>query len=579
MSNGSPITEAAGLGHRSIVALRMYQAREAFNLLLFGALVGILAGLASVALNVSVHLLQEWRNHFRGEWLLILLPGLGAGAGIFIQQRFFGDHSGHGVPDVIHSVTSGRGLLPRRMMLSRLVSSSLTVGFGGAAGLEGPIVAAGGALGSFVAQTFQFSQRRRCLMIACGTAGAIAGIFNAPLTGMIFSLEVILGEWKSRNLVPTVTAAAFAAQVSRMLMGHKIPFPREEITHSFPDLPAFILLGVVCAFTGRLMVKSLQTGESLFSKLNLSQPVRAGLGGLCVGLVAFWIPEAMGEGYESIRAYISNDHTSSLLLVAGLFLLRMITTSLTIGSGGAGGIFAPALFFGASVGLLFGTGIRALDPLVHFAEPGAYALVGMAGLVAGIMSAPLTGMFLILEICGSYDLILPLMLTTLVSMLVWRYLEEGSVYTKALIEAGTFRRRGSEVQLLADVEIAEVVSPCPLVYVDQTLGDLVQEHGSKPDRVFALADRDGVYQGLIFLDDLRAHLFEPSLYQLIAMAGIADRGVPTLGANATPDMAWLAFTGTNREALAVLDGADRVVGIVTKARLFDLLQKEVLVHD
>ena len=563
---------------RSIIALRMYHARESFELMAFGALVGIFAGVVGVVLNMSVQALERAREALHGSWLLFLLPAIGATLGILIQRNLFRDYAGHGVADVIQSVTTGRGILPKRLMFSRIISACLTVGSGGSAGLEGPIVISGGALGSVVAQLFRFSQRRRVLLIACGTSGAIAGIFNAPLTGMIFSLEVILGEWKSRNLVPTVTSAAVAAQVSRSLLGDKIPFPREEILHSFPDLPAFVVLGVLTAYTGWLMIKVLDLSAAWFSKIKLPFPVRAGLGGLLVGLCAWFIPEAMGEGYDSVRLYISGNSDRAILSVAALIGVRLLTTSFTLGSGGAGGVFAPALFFGSSVGLLFGH-LLGLIPFFDFANPGAYALVGMAGLAAGIMSAPLTGMFITLEICGSYDLILPLMLTALSSMLVSRYLEEGSIYTRKLIYAGTYKRRGTEAQLLADMDLAEIVTTCPEIENHETMGQFIEKYGTDQRSVYALVNEEGCYQGLIFLEDVRPYMFDQALHPLITMASIADVSVPTMGANATPDMAWVAFANTSRDALPVLDGEDRLIGIVTKSALFDSARTEMSVHD
>ncbi len=562
---------------KAIVALRMYEAREGFQLMLFGTLVGGLTGLAGVLLNLTVHEMEHFRHGISGWWA-VWLPAIGAILGLSLQRFVFRDSLSHGVPNVIESVTSGNGILPRGMCLSRLVSSALTVGSGGAAGLEGPIVVTGGAIGSYVARIFNMSQRRRVLLIACGTSGAIASMFNAPITGMIFSLEVILGEWKSRNLVPTITSAAVAAQVSRLLMGDKVPFPREEIVHTSADLAAFVLLGLVAAGAGWIMIKILAWSEKLFSRVPLPAPLVAGLGGLMVGLLALIVPQAQGEGYDSVRLYINGDFQGTLLAVALLIGLRLLATGCTLGSGGSGGVFAPSLFLGSAVGLIFGNLLHKI-PLLTFTKPEAYALVGMASVIAGLMSAPLSGIFIILEICKSYDLILPLMLACLSATLAGRFLEEGSVYTRELISQGTFRRRGSGVQLLADVDISEVLSPCSEVEMHQTLGDFVSRYGTDQKDVYALVDKEGIYQGLIFLEDVRPYLFDQTLYPLITMASIADCRVPHLGAEATPDMAWITFGGTKRPALPVIDGHGRLVGVVRKDRLFDSTRTELSVHE
>lgn len=546
--------------------------------MLLGSLVGVLAGLASALLNAAVHALEHWRHGLSHEWWLFVLPGVGALLGILLQRKVFRDHAGHGVPDVIQSVTTGRGVLPRRLLFSRLVSSCLTVGLGGAAGLEGPIVVSGAAAGSLVARLFRLAELRRILLIACGTAGAIAGIFNAPLTGLIFSLEVILGEWKARNLVPTVTAAAVATQVSRMLMGNKIPFPRETLVHGFHDLPAFAVLGICCAGVGWVFVHVLKLAERRFAAIPLPSFVVAGLGGLLVGLLAWIQPDVMGEGYGLIRAYLHGDMSGGLTLVALILALRILATGLTLGSGGAGGVFAPSLVIGSSTGLLFGHLLSWLDPLQAFAAPRAYALVGMAGLVAAIMNAPLTGIFLVLEISGSYDLILPLMVCCLGGMLCWRLVYRGSIYTQSLISKGEFKPRGTEEQLLSEVTIDEILEPCLQIQAEMTLGEFISRHGDLPDDVFALVNGDGEYQGLLFLEDLRPYLFDTEMHTLITLTSVREAGLPVLHPDDPADRALQAFSQTRRRTLPVLHPAGEVCGTISKTGLFDLTRRELAAH-
>lgn len=562
----------------SVMSLRLHRAREAFELMIMGAIVGLFAGLAGVALNLSVHLIELLRHDLDSWFLVLCLPCLGAVAGLWIQRRLFRDYSGHGVPDVIRSVSTGRGYLPRRMVFSRLISSCLTVGCGGAAGLEGPIVVSGAAVGSTVARLFRIPEERRALLIACGTSGAIAGIFNAPLTGLIFSLEVILGEWKSKNLVPTVTAAAVATQISRSLMGNKIPFPGDQILHQFQDLPAFAILGLVCAVAGVVFARLLDLTGSFFSRVRLPDYLVPGVGGLGVGVVALFCPQAIGEGYAEIRHFLSGDPSLSMAVVGLILTMRYITTALTLGSGGAGGVFAPCLIIGSASGLLFGHLIQAVDPSQSFSQPSAYALVGMAGMVAAIMSAPLTGMFLVLEICGSYELILPLMLCSLVAMFAYRLLGQDSVYVSDLIRSGSYRQRGSQEQLLACLEWDELIQPCPTLNSHMTLGDFVHQHGRNNQVVFGVVDEGDAFQGLVFFDDLRPHLFDTALYPLVTLSSIADRGLPSVTTTQRPDRAWEAFGETKRDALAVLSPHGRFLGVVTKPALLDAVRRELGVH-
>ncbi|MCB1041681.1 MAG: chloride channel protein [Acidobacteria bacterium] len=553
--------------------LRMYEARDSLALMLTGATVGALSGLAAVALNLSVHWMESWRNH-QSMMMLLVLPALGAGAGILIQRHLFRDQTGHGVPDVIESVTTGRGFLPRRLLGSRLISSFLTVGSGGAAGLEGPIVVSGAAIGSIVSRMLHVKQRRRMLLIACGTSGAIAGIFNAPLTGLVFSLEVILGEWKARNLVPSVTAAVVATQVSRMLMGNKIPFPREALDHGFIDIPACALLGVICALCGRLFVDMLGYSHHRFSGIRLPRFIVAGIGGLCVGLVgAFW-PDSMGEGYQLIAAYIEDSPSGSLFLVGFLLALRLVTTSLTLGSGGAGGVFAPSLVFGSSLGLMFGRILQWLQ--LPFASPGAYALMGMAGFVAGIMNAPLTGVFLVLEICGGYDLVLPLMMCSLVSMLTWRFMKQGSIYTNDMIVKGAYLKRGSEAQLFADMEWSELVQEVRLIPETMTLGEFVDQYGTSQDDLYGVNDSQGKFTGLLFSRDIRPYFWDRDMYPLITMSSLVHQGV-SLTSDQSPVDAWNLLG--SEEAVPVLNSRGELLGVVNKIKLFDTARREMAVHE
>lgn len=562
---------------QTVLGLRMYQTKEAMTLMALGAVVGCIAGFAGVVLNLSVHQLEHLRHQLPNPLYQLFFPACGAVLGIFIQQRIFRDMSGHGVPDVIRSVTIGRGILPSRMLFSRLVSSFLTVGSGGAAGLEGPIVVSGAAAGSLVSRLFKMPERHRSLLIACGTSGAIGGIFNAPLTGLVFSLEVILGEWKARNLVPTVTSAAVATQVSRLLMGHKIPFPREPLYHTPYDLVGFGLLGVICAVVGALLLLSLRKAHAVFHRIPLLGSLVAGCGGLGVGLVALAVPEVMGEGYDLIHQFLRNESLLPLYMVFILLFLRILATSLTLGSGGAGGVFAPSLFLGSSLGLLFGSLLQWLGSDL-FVQPGAYALGGMAAVVAGIMVAPLTGIFLVLEICGSYDLILPLMLCTLTSFLVSRFFNTGSIYTRDLIFAGLFKPRGSQEQLLADADWQELLDTVPQLPAQMTLGDLFDHpQYAEIGRLFALVDRDQQFVGLVYFHDLKPYLNDQALHTLITLFQLAKNTVPMAETEA-PDQLLARLSDPQVQDVAVVRADGTLRGVASKGRVFDFLRNETVVQ-
>ena len=560
-------------------SLRMYEARESFVLMGLGIVTGLAAGLAAVLLSWSVSKLEAIHLQFSGEPLIVFFPAIGAALGIFIQRQVLGDKAGHGVADVIKSVTIGKGILSRRMLFSRLISSCLTVGMGGAAGLEGPIVVSGGAAGSAVGSLFNLPERRRILLIACGTSGAIGAIFNAPLTGLVFSLEVILGEWKARNLIPTVTSAAVATQFSRMLIGNKISFPHSLPSTTSMDLPASFFLGILCALLGWAFVKTLASFHGYFQKLKTPLFLTAGLGGLGVGCIGYFQHDSMGEGYHLIHSFILDQTSLGFWTIIMIIILRLVTTSLTLSSGGSGGVFAPSLFFGSALGFLFGGILNRISDPSTFSSAGAFSLIGMAGLVAGVMSAPLTGIFLVFEISGSYHFILPLMLCALTSMLVYRLLEKGSIYTRDLLMEGNLHYRGSGLHILTEIGSDEVMQPCPIMSTNQTLSDYLNTYSDQlPDQV-ALCDPSNHFSGLVYLEDLKPILMDRSLHSVIFLETMADRKVPLLHQPFRPDEALLLFGETRRQAIPVLDSEGGFTGIVTKTLVLDSIRREMLVQD
>lgn len=556
---------------RSVVGLRFFQTREALVLMGMGALIGALSSLAVVLLQLAVHQAEHFRHLITQPLHLLLLPACGALLGIFLQRSLFGDKSAHGVPDVIRAVTTGHGILPRRMLVSRLVSSFFTVGSGGAAGLEGPIVVSGAAAGSFLARAFHMPEQRRSLLIACGSAGAVSGIFNAPLTGLVFSLEVILGEWKARNLVPTITSAAVATQVSRLLMGDKMPLPGGELEHFPMDLLGFSALGALCAVMGGILVAALRFSQQHFQKLPMPASLRAGLGGLGVGFIGMLVPQAMGEGYDLVHGFFLNQSSLSLPLVFVVLWLRMVTTPLTLGSGGAGGVFAPSIFLGSACGLLFGNTLR-LFSSTAFTHPGAYALGGAAALVAGVMVAPLTGIFLVLEISGSYELILPLMLCTLSSFIVSRMLNSGSIYTRDLIFAGLYKPRGSQEQLLAEADWDELLEPVPTLPHHIPLGELSLDLGGA--RVLAIMDAQGRFQGLVTAEHLLPAMTCETMKKIVTLGQLA-KWVEPLRQSQTPDQLLPAFHPAGNGFIPIVDDLGKVLGVVGKDRVFDFLRREI----
>ncbi|MDO9262550.1 MAG: chloride channel protein, partial [Desulfosalsimonadaceae bacterium] len=421
-------------------------------LIIFGVLVGSCSGLAALALHYGLHTLSGLIRGYRPFWWSFILPGFGAAlSALFIDKVFREGNAGHGVPEVVYSVSRFGGLMRFRSSFSPLISSCLTIGSGGSAGPEAPVVMSGAAIGSNIAQVFSLNERQRITLVGCGTAGAIAAIFNAPIAGLVFTIEVIVGEWSAVNIVPIAVAAVSGAQVCRLLKGNQMAFTDLAFTVDVGDTLVCVGLAVLTAAASILLTRALR----LSHRLSLSVPVpvwiRAALGGCAVGAIGLFLPDVLGQGYHSIQAVVEGGFSHGLLFVALLVLAKILATTLTLGWGGSGGVFAPSLVIGSFSGLLYHQLITLVWPGIAWADGGCFALLGMAGMISGILQAPLTGIFLIVDITGGYEVILPLILVSVISTTLCHTFEPASYYLKDLVEKGLFLRPRTDARVLADL--------------------------------------------------------------------------------------------------------------------------------
>ena len=364
-------------GERQLLSrFQAVSAREATVMMTAALVLGSSAGILSVGLNWSVHALREFSQDLEAGWMAIAFPALGAGLAVFMIRSMMKDFSGHGVSDVIMAMTVGSERLQRRMIFSRFFGSLFTVGSGGSTGLEGPIVCVGGAVGSAFGRWLAMNERRRKLLIGYGVAGAVAGIFNAPLTGLIFSLEIIVGEWSILTILPTIISAVSATEISRILMGNKIAFYHEIAGFSFVSLVACLGLGIITGLISIAFVRSLGFWENLFSGINKNPWIRATLGGLLVGIMGWQMPEILSEGYNVTQKFLlqTPDYTLAFMLL--FVVLKFLACGITLGSGGVGGVFAPSLVIGSGVGLAYGMVLGKL-PIDSLAEEAAFSLAGI----------------------------------------------------------------------------------------------------------------------------------------------------------------------------------------------------------
>ncbi|MFN2166373.1 MAG: chloride channel protein, partial [Anaerolineae bacterium] len=412
--------------------------------------VGLGTGVGAVAFIWLLRFLQGLFTDL-GDWLqatvgvvgLVAVPVLGALIAGPLITFFAKEAKGHGVPEVMQAIALRGGRIRPVVVVVKALASAACIGSGGSAGREGPIVQIGSALGSTLGQWFHLSDDRIRNLVACGAASGISAVFNAPIAGVIFALEVILGEFTTRYFGTVVVAAVASGIVSRALLGDQPAFHVPVYTLVSPlEIVLYALLGVLAAGGAILFVRVLYWFEDRFDDWRFPDYLKPAIGGLLTGIVGLWFPQVLGAGLEFIGESISGGEVAVGLLLA-LAAMKILATSFTLGSGNSGGVFAPALFIGAMLGGAFGQGAHSLLPGLT-AEPGAYALVGMAALFAAAAHAPITAILIVFEMSGDYRLILPLMFATVISTLLSEYLHPDSIYTLKLTRRGIRLERGHD---------------------------------------------------------------------------------------------------------------------------------------
>jgi len=568
-----------GLAVSDTDLLSRYQAvsaREAVVMMTAALAIGLGCGVLAVGLNWSVHSLRLFISDLDLGWRVIFFPALGAGIAVFLVRSLMHDSAGHGVSDVIKAIAMGSEGLRRRMIFSRFFGSFLTVGSGGSTGLEGPIVSIGAALGSTLGRWLNMNERHKKLLVGYGAAGAVAGIFNAPLTGLIFSLEIIIGEWTYLTILPTIIAAVSATELSRWITGNKIAFFQEIAGFSLTSLLACFVLGALTGVISILFARSLLLWEKFFTKVSLHHWIRAAIGGLFVGTLGFFMPEVLSEGYSATQVFLTDSIRPELAFVLLFVLLKFLACGMTLGSGGIGGVFAPSLVIGSGVGLAFGMIMHSL-PLDGVAEDAAFALAGMAGMVAGVMHGPLTGIFLVMEVTRGYSMILPLMLTASSAMVVSSFFEIGSVYTQDLIKQGSLIKRGTDRYLLHHLNIGDILDKDFItIREDMLLRNFIEEFKKARRNYFPVLNKEKKCVGVVFLDDIRPHLFDRSLYDLVTMGSVM-RNLPLISLNEPISAALDKFETSKAWSLPVVEG-DQFLGMLSKSTLFDHYRRELQIQ-
>ena len=557
----------------------IFRSDDRLMVIALAGLVGLCSGLAAVALNRALHFMAASMHGLHHHWWAFLLPAVGAMLSAFFLNTLLKERAGHGVPEVVYAVSRYGGLLRFRSTYSRLVSSCLTIGSGGSAGPEAPVVMSGAALGSNIAKYFALKERQRITLVGCGAAGAIGAIFNAPIAGMVFTLEVILGEWRAFNVIPIAIAAVAGTELSRLLQGNQIPFEHQQYSIGLVDIAASFGVVVLATIISVLLGRLLKGMHAIAAQSRFPQWLRPAIGGATVGIIGIYLPMVLGEGYHSIQAMIQGSFSPGLLLVVIVMAAKMLATALTLGWGGSGGIFAPSLMIGSLVGLVYYRFIDWLLPTAALTSEGCFALLGMAGLISGMLQAPLTAIFLVVEITGSYEVILPLIIVSALTSTFCYYIEPASFYLRDLIERGQYMLPGTDARVLSDLTVRELVeSDYTSVPNNMLLKDFIEVIKHSNRYLFPVQDHaSSRYMGMIFIDRIRPYLFDPHMHAVLMTEQVLESAVPTV--NPDDDLAEVLniMERTRLSSLPVIEN-QQFVGMLSKSVLLDHYRKELIVQ-
>ncbi|MDE6493671.1 MAG: chloride channel protein [Bacteroidales bacterium] len=555
--------------------------------------VGLLSGLAAVLLKNMIFYFSEFILNLRAadkeNYLFLLLPLAGVTLSFLFVRYVVHDDVSHGVSRVLQAFSRSRGRIKRSKMYSSLVACTVTIGFGGSVGPEAPVVLTGAAIGSNVGRFFNMGFRNLVLLIACGSAGAIAGIFGAPLAGLVFALEVLMIDLTMSSLIPILIASTTGAVTSVFLLGRSATF-HFDVTADFmlQNLPFYLVLGVAGGVVSCYFLFMTERMGQFFLRIPKKR-YRVLIGGISLSLLIFLFPPFYGEGFNFLADVFNGDYTQIFNntvvyplqdnvfvffgFVLSLILLKVVATCLTNGAGGVGGVFAPSMFVGAFLGLFIA---RFFNVAFNLALPVPnFALAGMAGVMAGVMHAPLTAIFLVTEITGGYNFFIPLMLVSAVSYLVSRHFNPHSIYTKSLALKGELLTHNKDAIVLSLMSVERLIERnFVTVRPDDSLGELVKDISRSSRNIFPVTDPQNKFLGIVFLDDIKTVIFRPELYGQISVKELMYKPKTIIYRQENMEQVAKKFNTCSDYNIPVLDG-ETYVGFVSRANVFSNYRNKV----
>lgn len=574
---------------------RVKNIKERQFVLLLSFLVGLVSGIAALLLKNAIHYTHHFLTHRlqidSANLLYLAYPAIGILLAVLFVKFFVKDNIGHGVSRILYAISKKNSQIKPHNNYSSIIASTFTIGFGGSVGAEAPVVLTGASIGSNLARLFHMNYKIVTLMVGCGAAGAIGGIFKAPMAGMIFTLEVLMLDLTMASLIPLLISSITGASVSYFFMG-KTVLLSYDVTTPFVinNIPYYIILGIFAGLVSLYFTRFSLYLESLFGKITNSYRKML-IGGVLLGVMIFLFPPLYGEGYNTIQALLNGNHTDLVnnsifyflkdnywLLLGYVMLIigfKVIASTVTTGSGGVGGIFAPSLFLGAVSGFFVARVINGFN-FIKLSESN-FTLIGMAGMMAGVMHAPLTAIFLIVEITGGYALFVPIMITATIAYLTIMYFEPHSIYTKRLAKRGELITHNKDKAVLTLMKMGKVIeTDLKRVDPNATLGELVKIISHSQRNIFPVVDEDEKLLGIVLLDDIRDIMFNPEMYDDTYVYNLMIMPPAILDVDAPMDKVMRKFEETGAWNLPVVQN-EKYLGFVSKAKIFNVYRR-VLVH-
>lgn len=555
-------------------------------MVVLGVIIGFLVGLIAVIIKNLVHFIQSLLiSGFSidySNYLYVVYPAVGVLGTILFVKFVLRKKVRDGIPSVLYAISKEHGLIKPHNMFSSVITSALTVGFGGSVGLEGPTVVTGGAWGSNFGRLLGLNYKQVVALLGMACAAAMSAIFKAPIAAIVFALEVILFDLTMTAMVPLLVSSIVAALTSYIFLGMDVLYPFDVVNKfKLNETPYYLMLGLFSGLVSVYFIKLYVLSGKIFKRIK-GWVLKFLVGASILGMIIFLLPSLYGEGYDAINKALEGDLTFifdnsifydlrdslpiALLLLFAILIFKAVATSLTFRAGGIGGIFAPTLFIGTMTGLFFVSVLNYFG--ISTLPVSSFALVGMAGLLAGVVHAPLTAIFLIAEITGGYQLFFPIMLVATTSYSLSRLLSSNSIYTIQLANRGDMLTHHKDRSLLSLMSLHKLIErDFSTVNVEATLGDLVKVIGNSTRNVYPVVDDENNFYGIIFLDHIRHTMFQPELYDTTTVRSLMFK--PSKVVELDDDMETVAqkFQHSGKYNLVVLDG-EKYVGFVSRANVF-----------